>query len=191
MVVKKRVSLTGAVLVILLCFSVIAAAGAEGFPAGDWAFIHAPEESVLLLREDGTAVLKGREYTWQDDAENGFLRFASDGEETSLRYLVTEDKVQLYFPAEYNRVEDVPGEGLIGAWIGKDSEMSTFIFRQDNMFLEDGTFTGTFRQDKETGSLLLAYVKYFDDTLCYFSLEGNDVLKVDYPWSMVETQKTP
>ena len=191
MVVKKRVSLTGAVLVILLCFSVIAAAGAEGFPAGDWAFIHAPEESVLLLREDGTAVLKGREYTWQDDAENGFLRFASDGEETSLRYLVTEDKVQLYFPAEYNRVEDVPGEGLIGAWIGKDSEMSTFIFRQDNMFLEDGTFTGTFRQDQETGSLLLAYVKYFDDTLCYFSLEGNDVLKVDYPWSMVETQKTP
>ena len=191
MVVKKRVSLTGAVLVILLCFSVIAAAGAEGFPAGDWAFIHAPEESVLLLREDGTAVLKGREYTWQDDAENGFLRFASDGEETSLRYLVTEDKVQLYFPAEYNRVEDVPGEGLIGAWIGKDSEMSTFIFRQDNMFLEDGTFTGTFRQDKDTGSLLLAYVKYFDDTLCYFSLEGNDVLKVDYPWSMVETQKTP
>ena len=191
MVVKKRVSLTGAVLVILLCFSVIAAGYAEGFPAGDWAFIHAPEESVLLLREDGTAVLKGREYTWQDDAENGFLRFASDGEETSLRYLVTEDKVQLYFPAEYNRVEDVPGEGLIGAWIGKDSEMSTFIFRQDNMFLEDGTFTGTFRQDKDTGSLLLTYVKYFDDTLCYFSLEGNDVLKVDYPWSMVETQKTP
>ena len=191
MVVKKKVSLTGAVLVILLCFSVIVTAGAEGFPAGDWAFIHAPEESVLLLREDGTAVLKGREYTWQDDAENGFLRFASEGEETALRYLVTEDKIQLYFPVEYNRVEDVPGEGLIGAWIGKDSEMSTFIFRQDNMFLEDGTFTGTFRQDNETGSLLLAYIKYFDDTLCYFSLEGNDVLKVDYPWSMVETQKTP
>lgn len=191
MVVKKRVSLTGAVLVILLCFSVIAAAGAEGFPVGDWAFIHAPEESVLLLREDGTAVLKGRDCTWQDDAEKGFLRFASEGEETSLRYLVTEDKIQLYFPVEYNRVEDVPGEGLIGAWIGKDSEMSTFIFRQDNMFLEDGTFTGTFRQDNETGSLLLAYIKYFDDTLCYFSLEGNDVLKVDYPWSMVETQKTP
>ena len=191
MVVKKRVSLTGAVLVILLCFSVIAAAGAEGFPAGDWAFIHAPEESVLLLREDGTAVLKGRDCTWQDDAENGFLRFASEGEETSLRYLVTEDKIQLYVPVEYNRVEDVPGEGLIGAWIGKDSEMSTFIFRQDGMFLEDGTFTGTFRQDNETGSLLLAYIKYFDDTLCYFSLEGNDVLKVDYPWSMVETQKTP
>ena len=191
MVVMKKVSLTGAALVILLCFSVIAAGCAEGFPVGDWAFIHAPEESVLLLREDGTAVLQGREYTWQDDAENGFLRFASDGEETSLRYLATEDKIQLYFPVEYNRVEDVPGEGLIGAWVSKESEMSNFIFRQDGMFLEDGTFTGTFKPDAETGSLLLAYIKYFDDTLCYFSLEGDKVLKLDYPWSMVETQKTP
>ena len=187
----RKVSLTGAALVILLCFSVIITACAEGFPAGDWAFIHAPEESVLLLREDGTAVLKGQECTWQDDAENEFLRFMIGGEETSLRYHVTEDKTLLYFPVEYVRVEDDPGEGLLGAWIGKESEKSTYIFRGDGMFLEDGTFTGTFRVDQEAGALLLVYVKYFDDTLCYFSLEGNDILKMDYPWPMVETQKIP
>ena len=187
----KRISLTGAMLAMILCVSVIITACADGFPAGDWAFIHAPEESVLLLREDGTAILKGQECTWTDDAENGFLRFMIDREETLLRYLVTEDKILLYFPAEYVRVKDDPGEGLIGAWIGKESEKSTYIFRGDGMFLEDGTFTGTFRADQETGSLLLVYVKYFDDTLCYFNLEGNDDLKIDYPWPMVETQKTP
>ena len=152
LIVMKRVSLTGVVLVILLCFAAIATVCAEGFPVGDWAFIHAPEESVLLLREDGTAVLSGQECTWQDDSGSGFLRFMIGGEETSLRYHVAEGKVLLYFPVEYVRAEDDPGEGLLGAWVGKESEKSTFIFREDGMFLEDGTFTGTFRVDQEAGS---------------------------------------
>ena len=60
------------------------------------------------------------------------------------------------------------------------------------MFLEDGTFVGTFTEDPEAGTVQLVYLQQmFDDTLCYFRLEGNDVLKMEYPWPLVETQKAP
>jgi len=187
--VIRKVLLPVLVLILALGVSFPATAENAGFPTGDWAFNYAPEESVLLLREDGTAVLKGQDYTWTDDGE--FLTLTEEnGETVSLRYLATEKKTLLYFPTEYVRAEDVPGFGLIGAWKGKESEGSTFIFRSDKMFLEDGTFTGTFRMDPEAGTLLLVYIKYFEDTLCYFRLD-NDILTVDYPWPMVERQATP
>ena len=180
-------------LVLILILSMVAAASAESasFRPGDWAFNHEPEKSVLLLREDGTAIWQGTECTWKDDGD--FIHLTPEsGEEISIRYQATEEKTLVWLPVEYRRAEEVPGEGLNGAWIGKESEGSTFIFREsDHMFLEDGTFTGTFTVDPEAGTLLLAYIQYFDDTLCYFRLEGNDVLKMEYPWPLVETQQTP
>ena len=59
------------------------------------------------------------------------------------------------------------------------------------MFLEDGTFTGTYRVDPEAGTIQLVYIGGFGDALLYFTQEGNDDLKVEYPWILVETQKTP
>ena len=94
----------------------------------------------------------------------------------------------LYIPTEYVRAEGYFREGLPGVWTGKGEGKSSFIFRDDGMFLEDGTFIGTFRTDPEAGTILLAYSQYFDDTLCYFRMDGNDALTVDYPWTMVETQ---
>ncbi len=189
-VIRKTAFLT---LVMILILGILPAAQAEstGFRPGDWAFNHEPEKSVLLLREDGTAVWQGQECAWQDDG--GYLHLKpEDGEEITIRYQATAEKTLVWLPAEYVRAEGVPGEGLAGAWIGKESEGSTFIFREsDHMFLEDGTFTGTFTEDPEAGTLLLAYIQYFDDTLCYFRLEGNDVLKMEYPWPLVETQQTP
>lgn len=175
------------ILLFALCAAGTAVSESTQIAAGDWAFNHAPEESVLLLREDGTAVFRGQEYSWTGDGE--FIRLAAEGgEEISLRFVTTEEKTLLYIPSEYIREEDYPGEGLYGAWVGKEHEGSTFIFRDDNRFLEDGTFTGTFRIDEEDGTFLLIYPEYFDDTLCYFRLDGNNVLTVDYPWPMVETQ---
>lgn len=185
--IRKLVCL---LLLFALCAVGTAVSESTQITAGDWAFTHAPEESVLLLREDGTAVFKGQEYSWTGDGE--FIRLAAEGgEEISLRFVSTEEKTLLYIPTEYIRAEEYPGEGLYGAWIGKEHEGSTFIFREDNRFLEDGTFTGTFRIDEEAGSFLLVYIRYFDDTLCYFHMEGNDALTVDYPWTMVETQAAP
>ena len=188
-VIRKIVFLALAGILIL---GIMAAASAEaaGFRPGDWAFNHEPEKSVLLLRDDGTAVWQGQECAWKDDGE--YLHLVQDnGEDIPIRYLATEEKTLIWLPTEYVRAEGIPGEGLLGAWIGKESAGSTFIFREDGMFLEDGTFTGTFTVDPEKGSVLLVYIKYFDDTLCYFSLEGNDILKMEYPWPLVETQPAP
>ena len=188
-VIRKTV-FPALLLILILC--VLSAAPAEnaGFTPGDWAFNYEAETSVLLLREDGTAVWKGTDCTWKDDGE--FLHLApAEGEEISIRYRIADGKTLIWLPAEYRRAEEVPGEGLIGAWIGTESEGSNFIFREaDHMFLEDGTFTGTFTEDPEAGTVLLAYLQYFDDTLCYYRLEGNDILKMEYPWPLVET-KTP
>lgn len=174
-------------LLFALCATGTAVSESAQINPGDWAFIHAPEESVLLLREDGTAVFRGRDYSWTGEGE--FIRLAAgDGEELALRFQVSEDKTLLYIPTEFIRMEGYTGEGLYGAWIGKEHEGSTFVFRDDDMFLEDGTFTGTFRTDPEAGTFLLVYSQYFDDTLCYFHMDGNDTLTVDYPWTMVQTQ---
>jgi len=175
------------VFVIAFCVFAFAVAYSESFPPGEWAFNYAPEEAVLLLREDGTAVFKGQDYSWKDDGVR-ILFSREDGEEFTLRYLVAEKKVLLYLPTVYIRAEDDPGEGLTGAWIGKEAEGSTFIFREDGMFLEDGTFAGVYQVDQEAGTFLLIYPDYFDDTLCYFRLEGNDTLAVEYPWPLVKKE---
>ena len=186
---KKAVFL----FLVLVLLAGFAAAGAEeaGFRPGDWAFNHAPETSVLVLREDGTGVFQGVSCIWEDDGT--FLHLTAEtGEELSLRYLTSEERTVIYLPAEYVRVEGDAHEGVFGSWKGKTSEGSTFIFRQeDKRFLEDGTFTGTFRADPEEGTILLVYIGGFGDTLLYYSQEGNDSLTVEYPWPLVETQPAP
>ena len=185
----KKVSFLFLVL-ILLSISLAAPAESTGFRPGDWAFNYAPETSVLLLREDGTGIYQGTPCTWQDDGT--FLRLAGEAGEISLRYRVTDGKTMIYLPSEYFRAEDDTGEGILGSWVRKEPSKSTFIFRgRDGMFLEDGTFTGTFRVDPEAGTILLVYIGGFEDTLLYYSQEGNDDLKIEYPWTLVETVKTP
>ena len=42
-----------------------------------------------------------------------------------------------------------------------------------------------------TAAFLLVYPQYFDDTLCYYRMEENDTMTVEYPWPLVETQAKP
>ena len=98
--IRKLVCL---LLLFALCAVGTAVSESTQITAGDWAFTHAPEESVLLLREDGTAVFKGQEYSWTGDGE--FIRLAAEGgEEISLRFVTTEEKTLLYIPKEYVRL---------------------------------------------------------------------------------------
>ena len=182
--IKKLVCL---LLLFALCAAGTAVSESTQITAGDWAFIHAPEESVLLLREDRTAVFRGAECSWTGDGELIHL-IPEEGGEITLRLVTTEEKTVLYIPTEYVRAEGYIREGLPGVWTGKEAGKSSFIFRDDSVFLEDGTFTGTFRVDEEAGTILLVYSQYFDDTLCYFRMDGNDALTVDYPWTVTETQ---
>ena len=183
--IRKLVCL---LLLFALCAAGTAVSESTQITAGDWAFIHAPEESVLLLREDGTAVFKGQEYSWTADGE--FIRLAAEGgEEISLRFVTTEVKTLLYIPKEYVRAEGYSREGLPGVWTGKGEGKSSFIFRDDEMFLEDGTFIGTFRVDEEAGTIKLMYDDPIEDTVIYFTLNGDD-MTIEYPWPMVRTGNT-
>lgn len=178
-------------VLILLTVSLAAAAGDAGFRSGDWAFNHAPEETVLSLQEGGAGTFYGLPCSWEDDGE--FLRLVSeDGAETLIRYRVTDEQATIWLPAEFSRIEGDAHKGVSGSWKGKNGSGNTFIFREeDHMFLEDGTFTGTYRVDPEAGTIQLVYIGGFGDALLYFTQEGNDDLKVEYPWILVETQKTP
>ena len=90
------------ILFVLFAAGTASAEGAQIGP-GDWAFIHAPQESVLLLREDGTAVFEGQEYSWTGDGE--ILRLAAEsGEEITLRFVTAGGKTLLYIPTEFVRM---------------------------------------------------------------------------------------
>ena len=174
-------------LTLLLCFTLTVSAAAEGFPAGDWAFGSDPGTSVLRLSEDGTAVYRDAEYTWEDDGQFLLLKDAK-GEVLKLRYRVTEKNKWLYVIMNYTRKEGTTGEDLQGVWNLDGSEAAFFEFSSKNTFLEDGVFSGTYKVDYENNSFTLIYPMLFDDTECFFTIDGQH-MTVEYPWSVVETQE--
>ena len=178
-----------AVVLMFLCFFSLTAGQAEGFPAGEWAFAEKPDDPVLRINEDGSAVYGGLDCAWEDDGQ--FLLLTNAAEETiRIRYLVTEKQVYLYVNIGYTRKEETAGEGIIGVWNQDGSEKSFFEFTANQRFLEDGVFDGTYEVDYENGSFKLIYPMYFDDTLCYFR-QDEDHMTVEYPWPLKKTAATP
>ena len=183
--VMKKAAFSGMILALVLCLSMTAAACAEGFPAGEWAFAEKPDVPVLRVNEDGTALYGGLDCTWEDDGRFLLLTNA-EGQTLSLRYLVTEKRPFLYVTFGYTRKEGTEGEGIIGVWDQDGSEKSFFEFTANHRFLEDGVFDGTYEVDYENGSFTLIYPMYFDDTVCYFRQDGNRMI-LEYPWPLAET----
>ena len=184
----RRVVFISVLLVALLCFSSMAAAG--GFPAGEWAFSSEPAVSVLRVNEEGTALYKGVEYTCEDDGQFLWLKNTDGGESIRLRYLVTEKTVFLYVTSAYSRKEGTAGDGIIGVWNMDGSETSFIEFTTNKRFLEDGVFDGTYEVDDEAGSFTLIYPMYFGNTVCYFEQEGEH-MNVEYPWSLKQITDMP
>lgn len=181
-----------AALFFLFVFCAGIALGEEVFPLiGEWAFSHEPAVPVLQVREDGTAVYDGRDWSWE--ADDSFLYLtAPEGDTRTLRYRAEDDRVLLFLPGAYTRRARLTEEEIWGAWILDGSEMSSFVFEKDGRFMEDGTFVGTYSVDEEAGSFLLHYLPagYFEDTLCYFRREGEQ-MTVFYPWPLVPLQAAP
>ena len=176
-------------LILIGCVSFAVTCGAEeACPLlGDWAFDYEPAVSVLTVREDGTALWNGAEYAWEDDGTFLLLK-NGEGEEMSLRYLVKEDKVQIFLAGAYTRTAKDKDEEIFGAWKKDGSYGSSFIFEKDMRFMEDSTFVGSFRVDEEAGIFTLMYEPaIFEDTTCYFTWEG-DHMTVEYPWTVVPKQ---
>ena len=127
--VIRKTAFLALVLILILGISVAEPAETAGFRPGEWAFNHEADKTVLLLREDGTAVWQEEDFTWTDDGE--FLHLVpEEGEAVSIRYLAGDGKTLIWLPVEYVRTEDDPGEGLAGAWIEKETGGNTFIFRE-------------------------------------------------------------
>ena len=106
-----RVWMVAFLLILCLAFSA-AALGGENFPlVGDWAFNHAPEKTVLLVRDDGTAVYDGRDWTWEGDET--FLNLQNtEGETFSIRYAADEDGIRIYLPGDYTRRDKLVDEEI-------------------------------------------------------------------------------
>ncbi len=179
---KKAIFLTA--FVLLLCFSILLPAFAAGFPQGQWAVTSDAAAPILQLNEDGTALYDGSQYAWEDDGQ--FLLLKGDQEEVlHLRYQVTEKAPWIFKPMNYTRKEGTTGEGIRGVWNLDGSDMGFFEFSDKGTFLEDGLFDGTYKVDYEAGSFTLVYTKYLDDTVCYFTIDGDRMI-VEYPWMLVE-----
>ena len=186
-----HVRLWTVVFLVIFCLAAASSFSEDVFPLiGDWAFHHAPENSVLLVREDGTAVYDGKDWTWKGDET--FLRLTGpEGQKVSIRYEAEEDSMKVYLPGEYTRRDKLTDEEIWGAWIRDGSEQSSFVFEKDKRFLEDQVFQGNYEVDTEAGTILLMYLPkgYFADTLCYFDREaGSDHMTVYYPWPMTATK---
>ena len=155
---------------------------------GDWAFDYEPAETVLTVREDGSAFWNGEAFTWEDDG-TFLLLSKEEGEVLPLRYLAEEDKVRVFLTGTYTRTAKDKDEEIFGAWKKDGSYGSAFVFEKDMRFMEDGTFVGTFELDEEAGTFTLKYQPdIFEDTTCYFIREG-DRMTVEYPWTVVKVQE--
>jgi len=186
---SRPVSLRLLLLAALLLTLLPGLTGAEKAEApcpliGNWAFDYEPSVSVFRVDADGTARYKGTDYTWED--QDGFLQMTdSSGAVLHLRYQVTKDKKVIYPQTSYRRGKEVEGQGgLIGIWEGV-SDGSTFVFTPSGYFLEDSAFSGQFLDRPEEGTFLLHYGEIFEDTLCYYSLSEEEILTVEYPWTLV------
>ncbi len=153
-----------------------------------WAYNHEPEKDALVLYNNGKAMLDGEEYTY---TKNDDVISMTDGSGNTVdhRYINDEAHDQIYFykPALYHRGEEEKGEGIIGFWT-QDNGRNHFQFTKEGTFSEENIFFGHYLVDEEAGTIKLMYDDPIEDTVIYFTLNGDD-MTIEYPWPMVRTGK--
>lgn len=179
---KKRITL---VCVLLLVLVTLAACGDDNNKLnGKWAYVHDTETAILVLKSNGTAIYNNDKYSYTYDDSFITLK-ASDGKDLKLRYEFDGADMFLYQPTVYvYDSEEVP-DGLPGVWKGKEVEGWEFEFTESGEFKEDGYFPGYYVDDPENSRAKLIYNDQFEDTMIYYSIEGNE-LTIEYPWRMVK-----
>ncbi|MCR4764294.1 MAG: hypothetical protein K5696_12275 [Lachnospiraceae bacterium] len=153
-----------------------------------WAYIHAPEEEVLTLSADGSAVYKGEKVTCTKDGSFITLKDAS-GTESLHRYVMDGDKMIFYERSVYTRDAQVAGSGVVGVWT-QDNGWS-YQFTEEGTFSEESIFHGHYSVDEAGGSIRLMYDDPIEDAVLYYQLsEDGNQLTIDYPWPMVHVDKS-
>ena len=149
---------------------------------GSWAYIHDKETAIAVFREDGTAQYEGKDYTFECDKQFIKLKDAY-GEIIQIRYSLDDEGMYLYNNKTYTYCDDGEPYGLVGEWSCVEKNWS-FSFTKEGTFMEDGYFSGYYTIDDENSTFKLVYNDQFEDTVCYFLLEENE-LHIEYPWRVV------
>jgi len=151
---------------------------------GKWGYIHDP--STVILGVDGDRLTYGgKRYSFTMDQD--FLYLKRGSEELRLRYLISGNHTYLYQTTNYDLAAVPSTDGLVGKWENKENKWS-FEFTEKGEFLEDGFFPGTYSVS-DHGTFKLMYTDHFEDTECYYSIDGS-ILTVEYPWEIVKAETT-
>lgn len=151
---------------------------------GSWAYIHDKETSIAEFRQDGTAQYEGKNYSFECDSQ--FIKLKdTDGETIQLRYKLDDEGMYLYSNNTYTFQGEGEPDGLLGEWSCPEKNWS-YSFTEAGTFKEDGYFPGYYTVDDKNGTFKLVYNDHFEDTVCYFRLEKNNLF-IEYPWRMVKT----
>ena len=152
---------------------------------GKWAYIHDKENPAFVLSADGRAILDGMLYSYECDGE--FITLKTVGHrEIKMRYVLEDDGMYIYKRTVYKFQDKGKPDGLKGLWKNDENSWS-FEFSDKGTFVEDGYFPGYYSVDAESGTFKLAYNDHFEDTTCYYNIDGKN-LTVEYPWLMVRAQ---
>ena len=149
---------------------------------GKWAYIHDDRTPILWLKENGTAVFHEKKYTYGCDDET--IALTAGGKTMTLRYQWDGDDIYLYEQTTYTC--EGTHDGLVGKWVSEADHWS-FEFTDQGTFNEDGYFPGHYSVNEAEGTFKLAYNDPFEDTTCYYWIDGDDLL-LEYPWHMVKAQ---
>ncbi|MBP5604316.1 MAG: hypothetical protein J6X60_02060 [Ruminiclostridium sp.] len=147
-----------------------------------WAYDYEPTVEALRLCDDGTAVFDGTAYTYTKD-DSHIILTDNSGQVQNMRYVTDGDGIVIYKIKTYILAGTAGHNGVIGIW---NENNSSFQFTDKGTFLEDNVFPGHYFVDEEQGTIKLCYNDPFEDTIFYYSLDGDD-LRVEYPWPMVKT----
>ncbi len=147
-----------------------------------WAYNYEPAAEALKLCDDGTAVFDGTAYTYTKD-DSHIILTDSSGQVQNMRYVTDGDGIVIYKIKTYVPAADFEHNGVIGIWYENNS---SFQFTDKGTFLEDNVFPGHYFVNEEQGTITLCYNDPFEDTVFYYSLDG-DNLRIEYPWPMVKT----
>ncbi|MCR5399955.1 MAG: hypothetical protein K6E68_10550 [Lachnospiraceae bacterium] len=150
-----------------------------------WAYIHEPDKEVLALSDNGKAVFKGDKYTYTKDDTFIVLKDSS-GASFDHRYVMDGEKMIFYERSTYTRDGGSASDGIAGMW--RQDNGWSFEFTSEGTFSEEGFFVGRYAVDEAAGTIKLMYADPIEDSLLYYSLDG-DELTIDYPWPMVHVTK--
>lgn len=182
---KKKIALIS--LILFACLSFAGCGKSDSPLVGKWSYIHDDVNTVLELKSNGKAVYEGKNFTYVTD--DSFITLTdANGNKEQFRYLMEKDGFLFYKNTRYVNKDNENPSSLVGIWTGKEVDKWSFEFTANGEFKEDGYFPGEYVVDESNGSVKLIYNDHFEDTICYFIIEGNE-MTMQYPWKMVKTKK--